>query len=43
MAYDEVLAQRVREQLEPQGVTAKKMFGGITFLLQGSALANVYE
>ncbi|MEU1378308.1 TfoX/Sxy family protein [Streptomyces triculaminicus] len=43
MAYDEVLADRVREQLEPEGVAAKKMFGGITFMLQGNALANVYE
>ncbi|MGE7386279.1 TfoX/Sxy family protein [Streptomyces sp. NPDC004126] len=43
MAYDEVLADRVRERLEPEGVTAKKMFGGITFLLQGNALANVYD
>ncbi|GGV18662.1 TfoX/Sxy family protein [Streptomyces spectabilis] len=43
MAYDEVLADRIRERLEPEGVTAKKMFGGITFLLQGNALANLYE
>ncbi|MEU3354566.1 TfoX/Sxy family protein [Streptomyces sp. NPDC037389] len=43
MAYDEVLADRVRERLEPEGVVAKKMFGGITFLLEGNALANVYE
>ncbi|MFJ8010975.1 TfoX/Sxy family protein [Streptomyces sp. NPDC096339] len=43
MAYDEVLAERVRERLEPEGVTAKKMFGGITFLFQGNALANVYD
>ncbi|MFJ3882437.1 TfoX/Sxy family protein [Streptomyces sp. NPDC090077] len=43
MAFDEVLAARVQERLEPEGVTAKKMFGGITFLLQGNALANVYE
>ncbi|WP_172384231.1 TfoX/Sxy family protein [Streptomyces sp. MNP-20] len=43
MAYDEVLAERIKERLEPEGVTAKKMFGGITFLLQGNALANLYE
>ncbi|MFF4948472.1 TfoX/Sxy family protein [Streptomyces chattanoogensis] len=43
MAYDEVLAERVRERLEPEGVVAKKMFGGLTFLLQGNALANLYE
>ncbi|GGU92582.1 hypothetical protein GCM10010211_69230 [Streptomyces albospinus] len=43
MAYDEVLAERVTERLEPEGVTSKKMFGGLTFLLQGNALANLYE
>ncbi|MEV0368995.1 TfoX/Sxy family protein [Streptomyces sp. NPDC050636] len=43
MAYDEVLAGRVKERLEPDGVVAKKMFGGITFLLNGNALANVYD
>ncbi|QCX74035.1 hypothetical protein C9F11_01660 [Streptomyces sp. YIM 121038] len=43
MAYDEVLAERIKERLEPEGVNAKKMFGGITFLLQGNALANLYE
>ncbi|MGW7450063.1 TfoX/Sxy family protein [Streptomyces sp. NPDC054787] len=43
MAYDEVLAERIKERLETQGVTAKKMFGGITFLPQGNALANLYE
>lgn len=43
MAYVEVLAERIKERMEPEGVTAKKMFGGITFLLQGNALANLYE
>lgn len=43
MAYDEVLAERVRERLEPEGVVAKKMFGGLTFLLNGNALANLYD
>ncbi|MEX2985981.1 TfoX/Sxy family protein [Streptomyces sp. C36] len=43
MAYDEVLAERVRERLEPEGVVAKKMFSGLTFLLQGNALANLYD
>ncbi|MFI6689529.1 TfoX/Sxy family protein [Streptomyces sp. NPDC050485] len=43
MAFDEVLAERIKERLDPEGVTAKKMFGGITFLLQGNALANLYE
>ena len=37
MAYDEVLAERVREQLaaEPT-VTEKSMFGGLAFLLDGN-------
>jgi TfoX/Sxy family transcriptional regulator of competence genes len=42
VAYDEGLAQRVREQLEgPDGlasgaVTEKKMFGGLCFLVRGN-------
>jgi TfoX/Sxy family transcriptional regulator of competence genes len=36
MAYDEDLAQRVREQLAGKGgVTEKAMFGGFGFLLGG--------
>ena len=37
MAYDEGLAQRVREQLAGEsGLTEKKMFGGLAFLLDGN-------
>ena len=37
MAYDEDLAQRVREQLAVEtGVTEKAMFGGLAFLLHGN-------
>lgn len=37
MAYDEDLANRVRERLADQdGVTEKRMFGGLAFLLQGN-------
>jgi TfoX/Sxy family transcriptional regulator of competence genes len=37
MAYDEVLAQRVREQLAAEApVTEKAMFGGLAFLLDGN-------
>ncbi|PSJ27108.1 hypothetical protein B7P34_19440 [Streptosporangium nondiastaticum] len=43
MAYDEVLAQRVVERLEPEGVVAKKMFGSITCLLGGNTVVSVYE
>lgn len=42
MAYDEGLAQRIRELLEEQaGVTEKKMFGGLAFLLRGSMCVGV--
>lgn len=37
MPYDENLADRVREQLSDQdGVTEKRMFGGLAFLLHGN-------
>src|SRR5918992_1945562 len=37
MAYDEDLAERVREQLAAEpAVTEKAMFGGLAFLLQGN-------
>jgi TfoX/Sxy family transcriptional regulator of competence genes len=37
MAYDEVLAERIRELLEAEdGVTEKKMFGGLAFLIRGN-------
>ena len=36
MAYDEVLAERVRDALIGQaGVTEKRMFGGLAFLVSG--------
>ncbi len=37
MAYDEELAQRIRDMLVGQrGVTEKKMFGGLAFLVGGN-------
>jgi TfoX/Sxy family transcriptional regulator of competence genes len=37
MAYDETLAERIREQLAERGdVTEKKMFGGLAFLIGGN-------
>jgi hypothetical protein len=37
MAYDEDLASRLRELLAGQaGVTEKKMFGGLAFLINGN-------
>ncbi|MER7468117.1 TfoX/Sxy family protein [Streptomyces sp. NPDC097981] len=42
MAYDEALAGRVRERLETDGAVAeKKIFGAVTFLLQGNTLGGV--
>ena len=36
MAYDEVLANRIRELIaDVPGVTEKKMFGGLAFLING--------
>jgi TfoX/Sxy family transcriptional regulator of competence genes len=37
MAYDEVLAHRLREVLaDEDGITEKGMFGGLAFLLHGN-------
>ena len=37
MPYDEALAERIRELLAGErGVTEKKMFGGLSFLLNGN-------
>jgi TfoX/Sxy family transcriptional regulator of competence genes len=42
MAYDESLAERVREVLAGRrGITEKKMFGGLCFLLHGNMLVGV--
>ena len=36
MAYDEDLATRIRDQIGPDsGLTEKKMFGGLAFLIRG--------
>jgi TfoX/Sxy family transcriptional regulator of competence genes len=37
MAYDETLAERLRELLRSEeGLTEKKMFGGLAFLINGN-------
>lgn len=42
MAYDQGLAQRIREQLdEREGISEKKMFGGLAFLLNGHMLVGI--
>ena len=35
MAYDERLAERVREALKGRDVREQKMFGGLTFMVSG--------
>ena len=43
MAYDEKLADRVRDGLAPRrGVTEQKMFGGIGFMLNGNMCTGVH-
>jgi hypothetical protein len=39
----EILADRVRYALKDRPVTAKRMFGGLTFLLNGNMLCCVSE
>lgn len=42
MAYDQALADRTREAIGPRrGVTEKKMFGGVAFLLDGKMFCGV--
>lgn len=42
MAYDEGLAQRLREVVEEQpGVAEKKMFGGLCFMVSGNMCLGV--
>ena len=44
MAYDEGLAQRIRELLEEQrDLVEKKMFGGIAFMVQGNLCCGVLQ
>jgi len=44
MAYDEPLAQRVREALGPRpDVTEKKMFGGVAFMLDGKMFVGITD
>lgn len=44
MAYDEGLAQILRDDLaETDGVSERKMFGGIAFMLNGNMLCGVHS
>ena len=42
MAYDETLADRVRDILEcDQGVSERKMFGGLAFMIDGHMACGI--
>lgn len=42
MAFDEHLAERIRDEVgDLPGVSAKRMFGGVAFLLHGTMLVGV--
>ena len=42
MAYDQMLAERVREELQADpGYSERKMFGGLCFMLHGNMCAGV--
>ena len=44
MAYDEALAQRVRRALQgTTGVTERKMFGGIAFMVHGNMCCGIQD
>ncbi len=44
MAYDEGLAQRLRDLLdERRGVSEKKMFGGLCFLIDGKMCCGIIK
>jgi TfoX/Sxy family transcriptional regulator of competence genes len=44
MAFDEKLAERLRQQLAPVlGVVEKRMFGGVSFLLNGNMCYGVHK
>lgn len=44
MAYDEGLAQRIRELLDEQpGLSEKRMFGGLAFLVGGNMAVGIVK
>jgi len=44
MAYDEGLAERIRGALhDERGITEKKMFGGVGYLLDGNMAVGVWK
>lgn len=43
MAYDEGLAQVLRDALEGKQIAEKKMFGGLAFLLNGHMVCGIHK
>lgn len=44
MAFDQSLAARIREELVPvSGITEKRMFGGLAFILNGNIYVGVWK
>lgn len=43
MAYDEGLAQLLRDDLAEEPITEKKMFGGLAFLLHGNMVCGTHK
>ena len=44
MAYSESLARRIRQALASRrGITEKKMFGGVCFLLNGNMCVGIWK
>lgn len=44
MAYDEGLAQLMRDELtDTPGITERKMFGGLAFMLNGHMVCGVHK
>ena len=43
MAWDEELAQLMRDDLAGEPVTEKKMFGGLAFLLYGHMVCGIHK
>jgi TfoX/Sxy family transcriptional regulator of competence genes len=43
MAYDEGLAQILRDDLAGETITERKMFGGLAFLLDGNMVCGIHK
>ena len=41
MAYDEGLAERLREVIPARGISERKMFGGVAFMARGYMFAGI--